>query len=156
MVDAEVQLDGFIAKFDADNQQLIRALRSAMRRRLPRANELVWDNYNFFVIGYCTTERPSDAILSIATAAKGAVLSFYHGADLVDPDGILLGEGAQNRFVRLPSPDVIAEPAVDRLITRAEALAAHPYPAGIVAPRLIIRSVSAKQRSRRRGAPIDS
>ncbi len=159
MVDAERQLDGFIEKFAQEDQQLIRALRAAMQRRLPRANELIWDNYNFFVIGYCTTERPSDAILSIAAAANGAVLSFYHGADLADPTGILLGEGAQNRFIRLPSPDELADPAVDALIAQAESLAAHPYPADTGPPKLIIRSVSAKQRPRRREAkagPIDS
>ena len=34
-----------------------------MRKRFPTANELVYDNYNFFVIGYCTTERPSDCVV---------------------------------------------------------------------------------------------
>jgi hypothetical protein len=29
-----------------------------LRQRLPTANELVYDNYNFFVIGYSSTERP--------------------------------------------------------------------------------------------------
>ena len=51
----EAQLDGFIDKFDEKNAALIRALRKALRKRLPTANELVYDNYNFFVIGYCST-----------------------------------------------------------------------------------------------------
>jgi hypothetical protein len=33
--------------------------------------EIVYDNYNFFVIGFSVTERPSDCILSIAAAANG-------------------------------------------------------------------------------------
>jgi hypothetical protein len=33
-----------------------------MRKRFPTADELVSDNYSFFVIGYCTTERPSDGM----------------------------------------------------------------------------------------------
>jgi hypothetical protein len=54
----EEQLDTFIDKFDAKNAALIRAVRKALRKRFPTANELVYDNYNFFVIGYCSTERP--------------------------------------------------------------------------------------------------
>jgi hypothetical protein len=38
-------------------------VRSAVRKRFPTANELVWDNYNFFVIGYSPTERPTDSIV---------------------------------------------------------------------------------------------
>src|SRR6478735_6411075 len=88
---AESQLRAFIEKFGADDQRLIRAVRSAVRRRLPTANELVWDNYNFFVIGYSPTERPTDSILSIAAGANGVGLSFYWGSKLPDPHKVLLG-----------------------------------------------------------------
>ena len=49
--EAEKQLEEFIGKFEQKHQALIRATRKALRRRLPAANELVYDNYNFFVIG---------------------------------------------------------------------------------------------------------
>ena len=48
---AEKQLQAFIAKFYEKDQRLIRAVRTAVRRRFATANELVYDNYNFFVIG---------------------------------------------------------------------------------------------------------
>ncbi len=89
--DPEKQLDGFIAKFDPENQSLIRAVRKALHRRLPAANELVYDNYNFLVIGYSTTERPTDTLVAINANAAGVNLSFYYGATLPDPHGILLG-----------------------------------------------------------------
>ena len=57
----EQQLDGFVGNFEPTVVDLIRECRSVLRKRFPTANELVYDNYNFFVIGYCTTERPSDA-----------------------------------------------------------------------------------------------
>jgi len=85
--DAEKQLQGFIGKFGPEHQALIRAMRKALRKRMPSANELVWDNYNFFVVGYSATERPSDSIVSIAAAANGVGLSFYRGATLPDPQG---------------------------------------------------------------------
>src|SRR5450432_1080647 len=101
------QLEGFINKFDSKNAALIRSVRNALRKRLPSANEIVYDNYNFFVIGYCPTERPSDCIVSIAAAANGVGLSFYHGATLPDPHKLLQGSGSQNRFIRIESAAVL-------------------------------------------------
>ena len=67
----EVRLNGFIDKFDSDVARLIRSVRKALRKRLPGAVEIVYDNYNFFVIGYGPNERASEAVLSIAAQAKG-------------------------------------------------------------------------------------
>ena len=145
----ELQLKTFIEKFDPKDQRLIRAVRTAVRRRFPTANELVYDNYNFFVIGYSPTERPSDAIVSIAARANGVGLCFIHGADLPDPTTLLLGEGTQTRFIRLESASVLSAPDVEALLTAAVDHAKQPLSAS-GRGRLIIRSVSAKQRPRRR------
>ena len=146
--EAEKQLKGFIDKFEPKHQNLIRAMRKALRKRLPTANELVYDNYNFFVVGYCSTERPSDCVVSIAAAASGVGLSFYYGATLPDPHGILLGSGNQNRFLRIDSAKMLARPEVEALIAAADAQADIPMPAR-GGGKLIIRSVSAKQKPRR-------
>jgi hypothetical protein len=150
VADAEKQLKAFIAKFDPKDQQLIRAVRRALRTSFPTANELVWDNYNFFVIGYSPTERPSDSIVSIAARANGVGLCFVRGASLPDPKKLLLGSGNQTRFIRLESAAVLARPEVQALITAAIARAKMPLPA-TGRRKLIIRSVSA-QRPRRRSA----
>ena len=143
------QLAAFLAKFDPPTARLIRACRAEMRRILPTAIELVYDNYNFFVIRYAATERASDAILSIAAAANGVGLAFLHGATLPDPQELLLGAGKQNRFVRLPTVAVLKSPAVRALIRAAVAQARTPLPAA-GGGYLVIKSVSAKQRPRRR------
>ena len=142
------QLEGFIDKFDSKNAALIRSVRKALRKRLPTAHELVYDNYNFFVIGYSSTERPSDCIVSIA-AANGVGLAFYHGASLPDPHKLLLGSGSQNRFIRLPSAATLARPEVEELIAAAIAQGQAPLPASGKG-KLIIRSISEKQRPRRK------
>ena len=144
----EQQLKGFIAKFDPAVGKQIRQCRSAMRKRFPTANELVYDNYNFFVIGYCTTERPSDCVVSLAANSKGIGLSFYHGAALPDPHQILQGSGIQNRFVRLDGAATLRTPEVQELLDAAEAQADPPF-AAAGGGKLIIRSVSEKQRPRR-------
>jgi len=148
-VAAEKQLDKFIRKFEPKHQALIRATRKALRRRLPAANELVYDNYNFFVIGYCSSERPSDCVVSIAAGANGVALSFFYGATLPDPHKLLLGSGRQNRFIRLESAPTLARPAVEALIAAAVSQAKTPLPASGKG-KLIIRSISEKQRSRRK------
>jgi hypothetical protein len=142
------QLAGFIAKFDPSLAALIRSCRGALRKRFPTAVELVYDNYNFFVIGFSATERPSDCIVSLAANAKGVGLSFYYGASLPDPDKILLGSGNQNRFIRLENTAALATPQVEALLCAAVAQAKTPLAA--TGPlRTIIRSASVKQRPRR-------
>jgi len=146
--EAEKQLKGFIAKFEPKHQRLIREVRKAVRARFATAHELVYDNYNFFVIGYGSSERPSDAIVSIAAGANGVGFCFIHGARLPDPKKILIGSGNQTRFIRLESAAVLDRPEVEALIAAAIAWAKTPLPK-TGRGELIIRSVSAKQRPRR-------
>ena len=143
------QLRASMGKFAPATARLIRECRAEVRKLLPTAIELVYDNYNFFVLGYCTTERPSSCIVSLAAAANGVGLSFYRGASLRDPEHLLQGSGKQNRFVRLPSVDILRDPAVLTLIRAAVALAEPPLSAS-GRGRTIIQSVSAKQRPRRK------
>src|SRR6266481_3329912 len=98
----EHQVRAFTAKFEPRHQLVIRAVHKALRKRFPTAYELAYDNYNFFVLGYGPTERPSDCIVSMAAAANGVGLCFIQGAHLPDPHGLLLGSGKQTRFIRLP------------------------------------------------------
>jgi hypothetical protein len=79
-------------------------------------------------------------------------LCFIRGATLKDPAGILLGSGKQTRFIRLPSVDVLKEAAVDALLTASVAQSRTPLPSQGRGT-LVIRSVSAKQRPRRKHAP---
>ena len=120
-----------------------------MRKRYPTATEIIYDNYNFFVIGYSPTARPSDSIFSIAAAANGVGLAFLRGSTLKDPDGILQGEGKLNRFVRLKSAATLSEPAVASLMQAAVGQSPVPFPSSGRGS-TIIKSISAKQRPRRR------
>jgi hypothetical protein len=144
----EKQLAGFIARFAPDVARLIRAARRRMRQRLPAAQELVYDNYNFFVIGYGPSEKASEAIFSLAAQAKGVSLCFLQGAGLPDPGGILAGSGSVARNLRLESAATLDRPDVRALMKAALQRAKAPLgPRGT--HRLIIKSVSAKQRPRR-------
>ena len=142
---------GFIARFDPENRVLIRAVRKALRRRFSTAYELAYANYNFFVLGYSPTERPSDAVISMAAGANGVGLCFIRGARLPDPKKVLLGSGNQTRFIPVPAVEVLSRPEVKALIAAAVAQSPAPFRRS-GRPTLIIRSISVKQRPRRRAA----
>src|SRR4051794_30068465 len=145
----EKRLAECIDKFEPANAKLIRQCRVELRKLMPTAIELVYDNYNFFVIGYCTTSRASDCIVSIAAAANGVGISFYRGATLADPDKLLQGSGKQNRFMRVPNAKNLRSPEALAIINAAIAQAKVPLPLK-GAGRTIIQSVSSKQRPRRK------
>jgi hypothetical protein len=87
----------------------------------------------------------------MAAGANGVGLCFIHGAKLPDPNKILLGSGNQTRFIRIESVGVFERPEVKALIAAAVAQAKTPLPTS-GRGKLIIRSVSAKQRPRRRAS----
>lgn len=141
------QLRSFVAKLSPQNQKLFRALRRAIRARVPAANELVYDNYNFLVIAYSPTDKPSESYFSLGADKHGANLFFgYNGAKLDDPHGLLSGKGASNRFVRLETAESLVRPEIEALVAQAIALSKPPAQRKGA---LVIRSVSPKQRPRR-------
>jgi hypothetical protein len=146
---AERQLTAFIDKYPPDLARQTRAARRKMRTRLRGAVELVYDNYNGLVIGFGPNERPSDAVFSLLVSPGGWVtLCFLEGAHLADPENLLRGSGNRVRHIRLGSPADLDRPPVQALLSGAMKQA-DPRFDPRARRRLIIRSVSAKQRPRR-------
>src|SRR5262249_18255739 len=117
------QLASFIAKFDPSVAKIVCTSRRALRKQFPAANELVYDNYNFLAIGFCSTERSSDCIVSLAAYARGVDLFFYYGARLQDPHKLLQGNGKQVRFIRLENAALLGDPRIQALLRAAAAQA---------------------------------
>jgi hypothetical protein len=151
--DAERQLDSFLAKYDPDIQDFARRTLAKMRRLVPGAIEIVYDNYNWLVVGFGPSERPSEAIFSIVLPPARVTLCFLQGAGLPDPGKRLQGSGKVVRNVRLyeaglPDAKVLDQAEVRDLINIALNRAKVPMPAK-GRRKLIIRSISVKQRPRR-------
>jgi hypothetical protein len=143
------QLHTFIGRFDPAIGTLVRAARARLRRRLPTALELVYDNYNALAIGFASSERMSDIIVSLAVYARGVNLYFMYGAALADPHHLLLGAGNQGRFVRLESAATLDQRDIDALLAAAIEEGETPLPLS-GRGHIVIKSVSPKQRLRRR------
>jgi hypothetical protein len=149
---AERQLDAFLAKFDPAIARVARAARTKLRRLLPGALELVYDNYNALAIGFSAGDRAGDVILSVALYPRWVSVFFMRGAGLPDPYRVLKGGGKQVRHIVLTDPAMLDQAGVKALIKAA--VIAHPKPLGHVSGRrTIIKSVSRKQRPRRPQSP---
>ena len=119
-----------------------------LRGMAPGATEQVYDNYNALVVGFASGEKASDAVLSIAFYPRWVTLFFLQGASLDDPAGQLEGKGATVRSIRLTAAGDLDRPEVRALV--GQALERARTPIDPHAPRrLLIKSVSAAQRSRR-------
>jgi hypothetical protein len=144
----EAQLEGFLAKFAPEIAALARAALVKMRKRLPGAVEMVYDNYNALAIGFCPGERASEAIFSIALYPRWVTLFFLQGKNLRDPEKLLKGGGNRVRHIVLQSAGTLDDTAVVDLM--AQALERAVVPIDFKGKRrLIIRSIAAKQRPRR-------
>jgi hypothetical protein len=142
------QLASFLAKYNPEIASLARRALTILRKRLPGSLEMVYDNYYALVIGFVPNERPSDAIFSIALYPDHVSLCFLQGAGLPDPHGRLLGSGNVARHVRLVSSATLDEPEIVSLMNAA--LNRAKVPLDPKQPRrLIIKSISTKQRPRR-------
>jgi hypothetical protein len=145
---AEAQIAKYLRKYSPGIALELEHARSRLRSLFPRGFELVYDNYNALAIGYASSERAGDAVLSIAGYPRWVTLFFLYGKKLDDPLGLLQGSGSRVRSIRLASAADIGKPAIKKLIKQA----LFPSRAKFRdAPALttVVKSVSAKQRSRR-------
>jgi hypothetical protein len=142
------QLDYFLAKYDPAIAAFARRVLAKLRKRLPGAVEMVYDNYNGLVIGFGPNERPSLAIFSIVLFPRWVTLCFLQGAGIPDPQRRLQGEGRVVRHIRLEDFSVLDDPYVQGLMNLALHRAKVPLDPQNRG-QLVIKSISAKQRPRK-------
>ena len=148
-VTPEAQLRSLIAMFGPKDQRLIRAVRSAVRKRFPTANELIYDYRTFFVLGYSPSENGIESIVSIAARPDGVRLYFLNGPKLPDPKKLLMGSAKQVRFVQVEAASRIKHPDVEALIVAAIELSKIPL-ASKGSGRLVTKTSSAKPKPGRK------
>jgi hypothetical protein len=150
-VSPAAQLAGFIAKFTPAIARQARAALTRMGRLMPAGTvRMVYDNWNGLVIGFGPNERASDAVVSILVVPDHLTLCFINDApSLPDPGGLLQGSGNVVRHMRLESAADLDRAPIRALIKAAVAQSDAPF-ARAGRSRLIIKSISPKQRPRRK------
>lgn len=144
------QLKSFLAKYDKGVAATAERTLAKLRKLIPPAIEMVYDNYNALVIGFGPTDKASEAVLSIALYPRYVTLFFLQGAALPDPHKRLGGSGKVVRQVRLESEKTLDDPQIIGLVNLAMNRAKVSFSPQSVR-KLVIKSISAKQRSRRPG-----
>jgi len=93
-----------LSSFDLSVGELALALREMVLKEAPAAVEKVLRVYAL-VFWYSLTGRMSDAFVQVVTYPKGVNLMFNRGAELEDPDGVLVGEGKIIRHIKVRRPE---------------------------------------------------
>jgi hypothetical protein len=142
------ELDRFIKKFSPDTAKKAQAALAKVRKLIPGANLLVYDNYNALAIGFAGGEKASQIALSIAVYPRWVSLFLMHGPQLDDPKGLLKGGGSTVRHIVLEPTRLLDSKHVKALFFQAVARTEPPIPKQ-GRGKIVIQSVSKAQRPRR-------
>ena len=118
-LEAAGKLEALLQRFEPPIRALVRDARAKLRTLMPTALELVYSNRNAVAIGFASSERRADWIVSLAVYRRGVNLYFIYGVALNDPLGLLQGSGNQGRFMRLESAAMLDRPEILALIEDA-------------------------------------
>src|SRR5258708_19375164 len=99
-------------------------------------------------MGFGPTGRAAEAVLSVGLYPRWVALFFPDGKRLADPAGLLKGDGKIVRRITLDGPADLDRGAVKGLIRQA-VRGAEPPVDGRARRRMVIKSVSKRQRARR-------
>src|SRR6266704_3196817 len=91
----------FLKPFGDEIKERALWLREFVWDLYPKANELIYDNYNALAFGWSLTDKLGHLFSSIAVGrtSKNIHFGFYWGNELSDPEKILIGEGNQYRYI---------------------------------------------------------
>jgi hypothetical protein len=146
--EAQAQLDGFIDRYTPAMAALGRSTLAHMRKRLPGAVSLVYDNYNALVIGFGPDAKVGHTPFSVALYPKWLNLFFLMGGRIDDPNGLMRGSGPLIRNVKITSVADLRDKRLDALITAAVLDCAWKLDPK-AKNQLVIQSISPTQRPRR-------
>ena len=97
----------------------LRPICSALRQQIASMHksfvEVAWPRQKIASFGV-GPKKMSEHYAYIAVQASHVNLGFYHGASLLDPDGLLEGTGKQLRYVKIRDLSLAKGPAVAKLL----------------------------------------
>jgi hypothetical protein len=109
------QMDNYINSFAPELQAIIRTLREVARKSMPETHEMIYHA----AIGYSFTQSPFDRICYIAPQNNYVNFGFFFGANLPDPQHVLVGEGKRMRHTKVRSIADATNPALEQLMKEA-------------------------------------
>ena len=107
-----------LSRYDLSVGELALALREMVLKEAPAAVERLIQVYAL-VFWYSLTGRMSDAFVQVVIYPKGVNLMFNRGAELEDPDGVLVGEGKIIRHIKVRRVEDLKNPRLRKFIRAA-------------------------------------
>lgn len=144
----EEHIATLIAPFGTSDKRLFQALRKAVHKRFPTANELVYAYTGKAVIGYSPTLAGGEGIVALSLDASGVRLYLTQGAKLPDPHKLLQGK-AGARYLVLESAKDLLRPEVEALMAVAAKISKVPLKASGRGELIMKPSTSVKQPKRK-------
>jgi hypothetical protein len=116
-------LKKFLKSFDKEIQDIVFWLREFVWDLYPKANELIYDNYNALAFGWSPTDKVGHTFCSIAVGrtSNNIHFGFYWGSEIADPEKKLRGEGNQYRYILVKSKKDFPKTYIQKLIKEAYA-----------------------------------
>ncbi len=143
----------FLKPFDKEIIDTVLWLREFAWDLYPKANELIYDNYNALAFGWSPTDRVGHTFCSIAVGrtSKNIHFGFYWGSQIADPKKILLGQGNQYRYILVTDKKDFPKAYITKLVKEAYAnsLAKVKDPKQLMQGKTITKSVSNKKREKK-------
>ena len=107
-----------LSRYDIKVGELTLMLREMILKEAPEAVEKLLQVYAL-VFWYSLTGKISNAFVQVVVYPKGVNLMFNRGAELDDPDGVLVGEGKIIRHIKVRKPEDLKSPYLRRYIKAA-------------------------------------
>jgi hypothetical protein len=140
----------FLEPFGDDVTDLVMWLRDFAWDLCPKANELIYDNYNALAFGWSPTDRVGHTICSIAVgrSSRNVHFGFYWGNEISDPEQMLLGQGNQYRYILVTAKKKFPRAYVKKLVRDAysNSLGKVKDQSQIISGQTIVKSISVKKR----------
>jgi len=111
----------FLKPFDKEINELVMWLREFVWDLYPKANELIYDNYNALAFGWSPTDRVGHTFCSIAVGrtSKNVHFGFYWGSQIADPEKLLIGNGNQYRYILVKNKKDFPKAYITKLVHEA-------------------------------------
>lgn len=116
---AETKLAELVERFAPDHARLVMGLRRALRKRMPRAHEVVYEYRDCVVISVSPSQHGYEGVFAIRAEDQGVKLYFNSGASLADPQKLLKGSGTQVRWIGVQATSDLTKPAIAELMDAA-------------------------------------
>lgn len=107
-----------LSRYDISVGELALGLREIVLKEAPEAIEKLLQVYAL-VFWYSLSGRMSDAFCQVVIYPKGVNLMFNRGAELPDPEGVLVGEGKIIRHIKVRRPGDLKNPHLRKFVRAA-------------------------------------